>query len=378
MENQIPYARHYDFHRLKITKKQQLTNSVFALEFAIPDHLKKNYEYQSGQYVALKYRHKQQTYINDFSMTSAPHQAELSLGIKMNGDGSSTKDLFEQYSVGDEIEVSEPMGRFTLVSKPHEFRTIIGFAGGIGITPLLSHFKNILHTEPRTRLFLFYGNRRSDEIAFRDELDALAKNYANRFQVYYFFSQDETADNLFKGRLDGHKLKLIINQILHLDDTDEESTIWDAVDEVLICGKGEMIKALANACYNNGILKRNIHFELFVEYNEDIYPQEKEFPLVENIELEFRMNRQNYVTTLNDNRLRILQQLLIQGYPVPYSCKSGICGSCICTLKEGEVDLLENEYLTEKEEQSGKILACMAVPLSKKIVLNFDAETVAY
>ncbi len=377
MENHSAYARHHDFHRLKIKKKQQLTNSVFALEFEVPDHLKENFRYQSGQYVALKYRHSGQTYINDFSMTSAPHEADLSLGIKINSDESSTKNLFEQYSVGDMMEVSEPMGRFTLGSKPHEFRTIIGFAGGIGITPLLSHFKNILHTEPRTRLFLFYGNRRSEEIAFRDELDALARKYANRLQVYYFFSQEETADNLFKGRLDEHRLKLIINQILHLDDTDEESTIWDAVDEVLICGKGEMIKALANACYNNGIQKRNIHFELFEEYNEDIYPQEKEFPLVEDIHVQFQMNRRDYATTLNDNRIRILQQLLIQGFPVPYSCKSGICGSCICTLKEGEVDLLENEYLTEKEEQSGKILACMAVPLSRKIVINFDIESIS-
>lgn len=375
MENQSPYARHYDFHRLKIKKKRQLTNSVFALEFTVPAHLKESFRYRSGQYVALKYRHNGQDFINDFSMTSAPHEPDLALGIKINSEDSSTKDLFEQYEEGDEMEVSEPMGRFTLTSKPHEFRTVIGFAGGIGITPLLSHFKNILYTEPRTRLFLFYGNRRTEEIAFRDELDSLAKQSGGRLQVFYFFSQEQTADNLFKGRLDEHKLKLIINQILHLDDTDEESTIWDAVDEVLICGKGEMIKALANACYQNGIQKRNIHFELFEEYNEDIYPQEKDFPLVEDIDLQFRMNRRTYSTHLPDNRTRILQQLLIQGFPVPYSCKSGICGSCICSLEEGEIDLLENEYLTEKEEQSGKILACMAVPLSRKIVLNFDFET---
>jgi ring-1,2-phenylacetyl-CoA epoxidase subunit PaaE len=78
-----------------------------------------------------------------------------------------------------------------------------------------------------------------------------------------------------------------------LDDTDEESTIWDAVDEVLICGKGEMIKTLANACYHHGIPKKNIHFELFEEFNDDIYPVEKEFPLIENIEVEFTMLGKN-------------------------------------------------------------------------------------
>ncbi len=107
-----------------------------------------------------------------------------------------------------------------------------------------------------------------------------------------------------------------------MDDTDEESTIWDAVDEVLICGKGEMIKTLANACFHHGIPKRNIHFELFEEYNDDIYPVEKEFPLIENIEVEFTMLGKKYTTQLPDNKDKILQQLLLQKFPVPYSCKS--------------------------------------------------------
>lgn len=259
-----------------------------------------------------------------------------------------------------------------MVSKPHEFRTIIGFASGIGITPLICHFKQILYTEPRTRLFLFYGNKKSEEIAFKDELDDLAKKYGNRLQIFYFFSQEKTSDNLFYGRLDEKKLKLIINQILHLDDTDEESTIWDAVDEVLICGKGEMIKSLANACYNNGIPKKNIHFELFEEFNDDIYPVEKEFPLVEDISVDFKLFGKDYSTKLKNNKTKLLQQLSIQQFPLLYSCKSGICGSCECILEEGEVELLENEYLTEKEEQSGKILACMSFVLSKKIKVNFD------
>lgn len=372
MENLVPKARQAEFHRLKLAKKQQLTKNTFALEFEIPEALKFNYKFEAGQYVTVKYFSKGKVFQNDFSMTSAPFEGKISLGIKINNEESSTKDLYNDFEIGDEVEVSEPKGRFTLISKPHEFRTIIGFAGGIGITPLISHFKNILHTEPRTRLFMFYGNRKTEEIAFKNELDALAKKYGERLQIFYFFSQEPTTDNLFHGRLDERKLKLIINQILHLDDTDEESTIWDAVDEVLICGKGDMIKSLANACYNNGIRKKNIHFELFEEYNEDIYPQEKEFPLIEDIEVDFELFSKKYSTQLKDNKTKLLQQLLIQGFPVPYSCKSGICGSCECILEEGEVELLENEYLTEKEEKSGKILACMSVVLSKKIKINFD------
>lgn len=135
-----------------------------------------------------------------------------------------------------------------------------------------------------------------------------------------------------------------------------------------------MIKSIANACYENGIPKKNIHFELFEAFNDDIYPQEKDYPLVEDIEVDFKIFNSSYQTTFQNNRIKILQQLLMQKYPVPYSCKSGICGSCICSLEEGEVELLENEYLTEKEEREGKILACMSIPLSQKIKINFDLD----
>ena len=372
MENLLSKARQIEFHPLKLAKKQELTKTTFALEFEIPAELSSQYQFEAGQYVTLQSLNNENQVQKDFSMTSAPYEGKITLGIKISSEESFANSLFKNLEIGDLIDVSEPRGRFTIVSKPHEFRTIVGFAGGIGITPILSHFKNILHTEPRTRLFLFYGNKTRREVAFKDELDELIKQYPERLEIHYFYSQEKVGNGLFEGRLNAKKVALIINQILQLDDTDEESTIWDAVDEVLICGKGEMIKSISNACYQHGIQKRNIHFELFEEFNEDIYPVEKEFPLIENIDVGFKLFNKEYETTLQNNKMRLLQQLLIQKFPVPYSCKSGICGSCECILEEGEVELLENEYLTKKEEAAGKILACMSVVLSKNIKVNFD------
>lgn len=372
MEPLLPKAKQPTFHRLKITKKEQLTKNTFALEFEIPVELKANFRFDAGQYVPVKYLHNGEEFVNDYSMTSAPFEEKITLGIKVNSADSSTQSLFENYNIGDELLVGEPKGRFTLVSKPAEFRTILGFAAGIGITPILSHFKHILHNEPRTRTFLFYGNKNREDVAFKNELDELQKTYAERFEIHYFYSQEKVGNALFEGRLDQKRLHLIINQILMIDDTDEEVTLWDSVDEVLICGKGEMIKSIANACYDNGIPKKNIHFEMFEEFNDDIYPVEVEFPLVENVEVEFKYNGEIYKTVLKNNRDKLLQSLSIQNFEVPFSCKSGICGSCECQLIEGEVELLENEYLTEREEAKGNILACMSFALTNKIKIDFD------
>lgn len=371
MENNYYIQNKYHFHGLKIAKKEQLTKNTYAIELEVPESLKNNFKFQSGQFVPIQYEFEGKNFINDYSMTSAPYENKLSLGIKLHSEQSSVQTIINK-NIGDILQVGEPKGRFILSSKPHEFRTILSFAGGIGITPILSHIKNLLYTEDRTRIFLFYSNSFAEDIAYKNELDELVEKHSERFQVFYFLSQEKTANHLLNGRIDEKKLELIINQVLHLDDTDEESTIWDSVDEVLICGKGEMIKAIANACYNNGIPKKNIHFELFQEFNDDIFPQEKEFPLIKNIKVEFQENGKHYETTLKNNEHRLLQQLLIQGYPLPYSCKSGICGICQCKLEEGEIELLDNEYLTEKEENQGYILACMSVILSEKVKVNFD------
>ena len=283
MNQQNALYRQYHFHRLKVKKMQELTKTSFAVAFEIPKEISSNFEFLAGQYVGIRFEHQGEMVVNDYSITSAPHEHEIEIAVRFHSENRSSASFRNICKVGAELEVSEPKGRFTLVSKPHEFRTIVAFAAGIGITPILSHIKQLLHTETRTRIFLFYGNKSLEETVFRKELDDLALNSGGRFQTHYFFSQDQPVNSLLHGRIDRHKVKLIINQILNYDDTDEESTIWDAVDEVLICGSGPFIKEIANASYEHGIPKKHIHFELFEEFNEDIYPVEVQFPLINDV-----------------------------------------------------------------------------------------------
>lgn len=375
MNNQLTRAHEPIFERLKISKKQQLTKNSFLLEFEIPADLQAIYRYHAGQFVKIKFDINGQNVTRDYSFVSAPHESRLLLAIKINSEESTAFQLFENYSIGDFLQVSQPMGRFTISTKPNEKRTILGFASGIGITPIFSHIKNILYQEKGSRFFLFYGNKSTEDIVFKNELSELQNVYGELLQVHYFFSQEEQKDAFFSGRLDEKKVDLIINQILNLDEDDEETTLWDQVDEILICGPGEMIKSVANACFNNGIPKKSIHFELFEEYNEDIFLNEESFPLLKDISVRFKFNHQeSKEVILVDNQKKILPQLLSLGYKLPYSCKSGICGACTCKLEEGEVVMTENEYLTDNELQQNYILPCTSIALTQKIILNFDGD----
>ena len=375
MEQQIYKGKLTQFHGLKIAKKEDLTKNTFSLELEIPENLKENFKFEAGQFVSVKFNADGKEVINDYSMTSAPYEEKITLGIKINSQNGATAELYKKYQAGDELLVSEPNGRFTIVSKPSEFRTIVCFAAGIGITPILSHFKNILYNEPRTRLFLFLGNKSSEELIYRDLLDNLAHQYGERLQIFYFYSQEKTADQFFYGRLDAQKLNLIINQILHLDDTDEESTIWDAVDEVLICGKGEMIKTLANACYHHGIPKKNIHFELFttpgqkiVETNTSSVDKDEQLKSLITIKLDGR----SFSFELAYNNGSILDEALKQGADLPYACKGGVCSSCRARLTQGKVSMDANYALEQEEVAAGFILTCQSHPLTEKVVVDFD------
>ncbi|RQP13788.1 MAG: hypothetical protein EAS48_03010 [Chryseobacterium sp.] len=355
------------FERLKVVKKNFLTKTTVGLRLQVPPHLQEAFYYEAGQYLRVKIGDREE----DYSITTAPYEDYIGLAAKITSADSFPAKLAE-VNEGDLLTVSHPQGRFTVPQRPAEKRTILGFAGGIGITPIISHLKNILHTEPGTRFFLFYGVRNTAEIIFKDELTALQQRYGERFQVFYFYSREQNPDPLFSGRIDEKKVKLIINQILHLDEEDEESTIWDATDKVLICGPGAMIKSIANACYDNGIRKTDIHFELFESFNDDIYELETPLPYLSDIRVEIVHNRRELSAHLPNNDRKLLQQLLDQGIELPYSCKSGICGSCRCRLVKGEVFMTDNDFLTASELKQDLILPCVSIPLSEKLQLNFD------
>ncbi|ORM69228.1 YcbX family protein [Pantoea rwandensis] len=59
-----------------------------------------------------------------------------------------------------------------------------------------------------------------------------------------------------------------------------------------------------------------------------------------------------------DNQQVLLEQLEMQGFRIPYSCRAGICGSCKITLVSGEVKALKKSAVRE----DGTILSCSCIP----------------
>ena len=68
----------------------------------------------------------------------------------------------------------------------------------------------------------------------------------------------------------------------------------------------------------------------------------------------------------------ILDAALDAGVDAPYSCKGGVCTSCMGKLLEGTVKMDANYALTDKEVNAGFILCCQAHPTSEAVKITWD------
>jgi len=68
----------------------------------------------------------------------------------------------------------------------------------------------------------------------------------------------------------------------------------------------------------------------------------------------------------------ILDAAAAAGLEVPFSCTSGVCGTCRAKLVEGEVRMGRNFALDKAEVAAGFVLTCQSHPLTERVVLSFD------
>lgn len=348
-----------NFHILKVKNIKRLTPASVRVDFEIPSELKESYAFTAGQYVTLEIDGVRR----DYSLCSSPLSGEWSIGIKEKSEGYISRFINCELKIGDALRVSTPQGRFGIPTKPDEKRTILAFAAGSGITPILSVLKYTLETEEWVSFYLFFSNRTPQDVMFKEEIDKIKEEYPYNFFPYLFYSQHKVGNWLFEGRLDGPKFQLIVNQLVDLNE----------VDETIVCGPNEMISVITDEVHSSGIPKENIHFELFTVVKDPNAPEEiptenKELETVEvTVELDGEVSHLTWDTTKN-----LVDAMVDAGIDAPYSCKGGICSSCMCKIEEGEVTLSENFVLTDSDHEQGIILACCSRPKSKEIRINFD------
>ena len=236
------------FHTLRIAEVIEETADAKSIRFELPEALAKEFSFKPGQHLTLKADISGEDIRRTYSLCVAPQDGELKVTVKRIAGGVFSNWANDNLKPGDLVEVMAPHGSFTWNFDPAASNHYAGFAGGSGITPILSLLKTALLTEPNSRFTLFYGNRDSSSVIFLEELASLKNRFMDRFQVHHFLAEEAEDIDLFNGLLDRTTCDLILGSLVE----PEEITAF------FICGPGPMMDAAEEALAAVGVPRERI------------------------------------------------------------------------------------------------------------------------
>ncbi|MDX7990754.1 1,2-phenylacetyl-CoA epoxidase subunit PaaE [Xenorhabdus littoralis] len=357
--------RTHSFHRLSIAAIERETPDAVTVTLHVPDELKSRFCYQPGQHLTLKARINGEELRRCYSICSSPLDNVLQIGVKAIYQGRFSTFINRQLKVGDELEVMLPQGSFGHQPDADQQGNYLAIAAGSGITPILSIIKSTLAREPNSTFTLIYGNRTSRSVMFKEVLADLKNRYLSRFQVLYLFSQEATDSPLFNGRIDTRHLHHIGKTLLN----------FSRFSHAFLCGPEAMLDDAHSALEQAGIPNQHIHSERFnTGRARKTAMGSRPDNLAERSEtrVEIHLDGRTINITMNAEDDSILDAALRQGADLPYACKGGVCATCKCRLKSGEVDMSVNYSLEPDQLSAGYILSCQSWPKGDGVVVDFD------
>ena len=307
------------FHTLRIKSVDRETKDSVAIQFEVPESLRKEYKYNHGQHMTLKAIINGEEVSRSYSLCSCPLENTWRVAIKKVPGGKFSTFANTKLKPGDELEVMTPMGHFYTELDPGQAKKYIAFVAGSGITPILSIIKTTLLVEPDSEFMLFYGNRTSKDIIFKEELEGLKNRFLNRFSIYHILSREQQESDLFNGRIDEEKIRAYAKYFFSPDST----------DEYFICGPEPMIKAAQETLLDLGVAKKSIHYELFTSPVGSLIPKterkKEEYDPSVSSRVTVKSDGKSFQFTLPYGGKSILDAAMEHGADLPFSCKGGVC-----------------------------------------------------
>ncbi len=357
------------FVGLRIAETRMLTDDAMAVRFALPADMAASFRFKHGQYLTLSALIDGETLRRSYSICSAVGDPDLTIAVKRIDGGRFSEHVHSHFARDMTVDVARPAGEFTAALQPDAARNYLCIAAGSGITPILSIVRTVLAREPRSRVTLLYGNRRTATMMFREELCFLKNAYLDRLQWINVMSREQQEADILNGRINNRKGGELNRQLMRIRE----------FDEFFLCGPEAMISEVSRGLRSEGIDQARIHYELFHASAQDAKAViEKHQARAERFagalsEVRVRAGGREISFELASDGENVLDAALDAGLEVPFSCKGGVCATCKAKLLEGEVEMDLNHALGAAEVAAGYILTCQAHPVTMRIVVDYDA-----
>ncbi len=351
------------FHQLKVIAKSNETLDSVRVALEVPEDQRDEFVFLPGQHLPVHVVRDGVTLRRTYSICSAPGQWPLEIGVRVQPGGRFSEYAAQELAVGDQLGVMPPVGRFHASPDAGNNKFYLGFAAGSGITPILSIVTAVLRDEPDSCFALFYGNRRQATTMFIDDLFALKNRYPDRLQLHFVFSQEDQEFPIGAGRLDRDKVRELFQAFC----------AGRQANEAYVCGPDSMIETVSDALSELGMDKDNVHTERFGVPGKDAAARKPDVSTAaEHAKVTVILDGHKKSFDMVDSDENIVDAAAEHGIDLPYSCKSGVCATCRCHLREGEVTMATNYALEPWEVDKGFILACQSRPKSKILILDYD------
>jgi len=354
---------------LRVAEVIKETADAHSIVFEVPEEFRSAFEYRPGQFLTLAVPSTQTgVAARCYSLSSAPHTGRHQITVKRTQGGYASNWICDNLQSGDTIRVLPPAGIFTPKDLDADF---LLFAGGSGITPVMSITRTALETG-RGKVVLFFANRDQDSVIFAGELKDLATQYPDRFVVVHWLESVQGLPS--------------VAQLAHFASHFSTYTAF-------ACGPGPFMKAAIDALKELGFPRERRHQEKFVslggnpfgdieevqaaqetlkdadDHDED---DDKTAGVVGPISVEVELDDQTHVFDDWDGRKLLLDFLEEKGVEAPYSCREGNCSACACVVIEGEVTMDHNEVLDEADLADGIRLVCQARAASNTLKITYN------
>jgi 3-ketosteroid 9alpha-monooxygenase subunit B len=326
-------ARHH-YHDLRVRRVIRETADASSIVFEVPESLAALFAYRSGQFFTLQVPWQGHTLYRCYSLASSPAvDAEHKVTVKRVADGRVSNWINENLKEGDVVKVLPPAGHFVLGDGDDD---LVLFAGGSGITPVISILKTALAVTKR-RVRLVYANRDEASIIFRAELETLASRHGDRLELIHRldvrdgFVDDAAVRRAIEGR---------------------------ASAEFYICGPGPFMDTVEKTLLAAAVPASRVHIERFTAAEDEEGAAGGAGPLHK---VELGLDGATRILEVREGET-VLHAAKRSGLEPPFSCESGFCGCCMAKLRRGRVRMLHNDFLSPAEVEEGWVLTCQAVP----------------
>ena len=348
------------FHPLKVTGIEKTIRDAVVVTLEPPEN--GDFAFTQGQYLTFRRDFDGQELRRSYSICAGRDDGALQVGIKRVSGGAFSSWANSELAVGDVMEAMPPMGSFyadTKADEPH----ILAFAGGSGITPVLSILRTGLARDDDTRFTLVYANRNAGTIMFREELEDLKNRHLGRFNIIHVLEDDAQEIDLFRGRVDGEKCAALFRHWIDIA----------SVDMAFICGPEPMMIAISQALEAHGLPKERIRFELFASGQPGRLPQKVADAALSEDGVAGRVTLGGVSHRLTiPPCTSLLEAAVGENLDAPFACKAGVCSTCKAKVLEGEVEMVANHALEDYEVEAGFVLTCQCYPISDKLSIDYD------